>query len=169
MDFLNGKIKSIHLKYLLAAFGSVLITSIYSIVDMAMVGQYQGPDGTAALAVVAPVGNIIYSLGLLMGIGGSVIFSTKRGSGDNEGNENQYFTSAVIGSVVLAMLSWIGLFIFEKPILSFFGADESLLYLAQEYICPIKYVFPLFLFNQMLAAFLRNDNNLGLAAVAVLR
>lgn len=88
MDFLNGKIKSIHLKYLLAAFGSVLITSIYSIVDMAMVGQYQGPDGTATLAVVAPVWNIIYSLGLLMGIGGSVIFSTKRGSGDNEGNEN---------------------------------------------------------------------------------
>lgn len=168
MDFLNGKIKSIYLKYLLAAFGSALITSIYSIVDMAMVGQYQGPDGTAALAVVAPVGNIIYSLGLLMGIGGSVIFSTKRGSGDNEGNENQYFTSAVIGSVVLAMLSWIGLFIFEKPILSFFCADESLLYLTQEYIRPIKYVFPLFLFNQMLAAFLRNDNNLGLAAVAVL-
>ena len=67
------------------------------------------------------------------------------------------------------MLFWIGLFIFKKPILSFFGADESLLYLAQEYICPIKYVFPLFLFNQMLAAFLRNDNNLGLAAVAVLR
>lgn len=37
-------------------------------VDMAMVGQYQGPDGTAALAVVAPVWNVIYSLGLLMGI-----------------------------------------------------------------------------------------------------
>lgn len=63
MDFLNGKIKSIYFKYLLTAFGSALITSIYSIVDMAMVGQYQGPDGTAALAVVAPVGNIIYSLG----------------------------------------------------------------------------------------------------------
>ncbi len=168
MDFLNGKIKRIYFKYLLAAFGSALITSIYSIVDMAMVGQYQGPDDTAALAVVAPVGNIIYSLGLLVGIGGSVIFSTKRGSGDNEGNENQYFTSAVISSVVLAMLSWIGLFIFEKPILSFFRADESLLYLAQEYIRPIKYVFPLFLFNQMLAAFLRNDNNPGLATIAVL-
>lgn len=44
MDFLNGKIKRIYFKYLLAAFGSALITSIYSIVDMAMVGQYQGPD-----------------------------------------------------------------------------------------------------------------------------
>ena len=37
---------------------------------MAMVGQYQGPDGTAALAVVAPIWNIIYSLGLLTGTGG---------------------------------------------------------------------------------------------------
>ena len=62
------------IKYLAAAFGSALISSIYGAVDMAMVGQYQGPQGTAALAVVAPVWNIIYSLGLLMGIGGSVLF-----------------------------------------------------------------------------------------------
>lgn len=75
MDFLSGKIKTIYFKYLAAAFGSVLITSIYSIVDMAMVGQYHGPEGSAALAVVAPVWNIIYSFGLLMGIGGSVVLT----------------------------------------------------------------------------------------------
>ncbi len=46
-------IKKIYIKYLSAAFGSAMITSVYSLVDMAMVGQYQGPDGTAALAVVA--------------------------------------------------------------------------------------------------------------------
>lgn len=67
MDLLTGKIRPIYFKYLSAAFGSAMITSVYSIVDMAMVGQYQGPDGTAALAVVAPIWNIIYSLGLLMG------------------------------------------------------------------------------------------------------
>ena len=59
MDFLNGKIKDIYFKYLAAAFGSALITAIYSIVDMAMVGQYHGPEGSAALAVVAPVWSII--------------------------------------------------------------------------------------------------------------
>ena len=32
-----------------AAFGSALITSTYGVVDMAMVGQYQGPEGTAAM------------------------------------------------------------------------------------------------------------------------
>ena len=63
MDLLTGKIRSLYLKYLSAAFGSALISSIYGIVDMAMVGQYQGPDGTAALAVVAPVWNVIYSIG----------------------------------------------------------------------------------------------------------
>ena len=98
MDLLNGKIKPIYFKYLSASFGTALIASIYSIVDMAMVGQYQGPEGTAALAVVAPVWNIIYSLGLLMGIGGSVIFSTKRGSEKHDGSENQYFTASVIGA-----------------------------------------------------------------------
>lgn len=49
MDLLTGKIRPIYFKYLSAAFGSAMITSVYSIVDMAMVGQYQGPDGTAAL------------------------------------------------------------------------------------------------------------------------
>ncbi len=33
---------------------------------------------------------------------------------------------------------------------------------------PIKYVFPLFLFNQMLAAFLRNDGDPGRTTAAVL-
>ncbi len=168
MDFLNGKIRPMYFKYLSAAFGSALITSVYSIVDTAMVGQYHGPQGTAALAVVAPVWNIIYSFGLLMGIGGSVIFSTKRGGEKHDGSENQYFTASVIGAVLLAALTWAGIMCFEAPILTFFGADEALLLLAEKYMRPIKYVFPLFLFNQMLAAFLRNDGNPGLATLGVL-
>ena len=49
MNLLTGKIKPIYLKYLAAAFGSAMITSVYSIVDAAMVGQYQGSEDTAAL------------------------------------------------------------------------------------------------------------------------
>ena len=168
MDFLNGNIKSMYFRYLSAAFGSTLISSIYSVVDTAMVGQYHGPEGTAALAVVAPVWNIIYSLGLLVGIGGGVIFSNRRGSGRKDGAEQQYFTASVIGAVLLAALAWAGILAFETPILTAFGADEALLGLALEYVRPVKWVFPLFLFNQMLAAFLRNDENPGLATLGVL-
>ncbi len=168
MDFLDGKIKPLYFKYLSAAFGSAMITSVYSIVDTAMVGQYHGPQGTAALAVVAPIWNIIYSLGLLMGIGGSVIFSIRRGNNQNDGSENQYFTASVIGAIILSVLAWIVVTCFDRTILTFFGADEALLMMAQKYMCPIKYVFPLFLFNQMLSAFVRNDGNPGLATISVL-
>lgn len=169
MDLLNGKIKPIYFKYLSAAFGSALITSVYSIVDMAIVGQYQGPEGTATLAVVAPIWNVIYSLGLLMGIGGSVLFSTARGKGAEDAKHaNEYFTAAMMGAAALSVLSWLALLLFEEPILVFFGADSSLLSLAQAYLFPIKAVVPFFLLNQMLAAFLRNDNHPGLATAGVL-
>lgn len=169
MDFLKGKIKPLYFRYLAAAFGSALISSVYSIVDMAMVGQYQGPKGTAALAVVAPIWNIIYSLGLLMGIGGSVIFSTIRGMADQkQEEENEYFTTALIGAGILAVLVWIIIIFFDDKMLLLFGASKETLFLAQDYIVPIKFVLPCFLFNQMLAAFLRNDDNPGLATAGVL-
>ena len=169
MDFLNGKIKTIYFKYLSAAFGSALITSIYSIVDMAMVGQYHGPEGSAALAVVAPVWNIIYSFGLLMGIGGSVLFSTIRGKADGDiRKSNEYFTASVIGSIVLALIIWVMIICFDRQLLLFFGAQDNTLTLAREYVWPIKLAIPFFLFNQMLAAYLRNDKNPALATGAVL-
>lgn len=46
-NLLTDQIRPIYFKYL-AAFGSVLISSIYGVVDAAMVEQYQGPTGTAA-------------------------------------------------------------------------------------------------------------------------
>ena len=136
---------------------------------MAMVGQYHGPEGTAALAVVAPIWNIIYSLGLLMGIGGSILFSTIRGRGEGHiRRSNEYFTVSVIGSVILAAIAWIVIACFDRELLVFFGAEETTLALAREYVFPIKFVIPCFLFTQMLAAYLSNDENPTLATAAVL-
>lgn len=167
MNLLQGNVKNIYFKYLSAAFGSALISSIYGLVDMAMVGQYQGPGGTAALAVVAPVWNIIYSLGLLTGIGGSVLFGAARGSGER-GKENQYFTTSLLSTLLLGLACWFVIVLFDTQMLLLFGAEETLLPLAKQYLLPVKFIVPVFLFNQMLAAFLRNDNNPGLATAAVL-
>lgn len=169
MDLLNAKIKPLYFKYLSAAFGSAMISSIYGVVDMAMVGQYQGPEGTAAMAVISPIWNIIYSLGLLMGIGGSVLLSTLRGqSEENLKKSNEYFTAAVIGVSLLAAITWIVVAFFDRELLLLFGAQESLMPLARQYVKPVKYFVPLFLFSQLLSAFLRNDGNPGLATKAVL-
>ena len=164
MDLLRENVGRLYGRYLAAAFGSALISSIYAMVDMAMVGQYQGPEGTAALAVVAPIWNLIYSLGLLTGIGGSVLFATARGSGEaGRESEAQSFTAALLASVVLGALCWAVVVLFDAPLLRFFGAEDTLLPLAQRYLLPVKFGVPLFLLNQMLAAFLRNDGAPGLA------
>ncbi|MDE7047437.1 MAG: multidrug transporter MatE [Lachnospiraceae bacterium] len=169
MELLTSKIKPMYFKYLTAAFGSALISSIYGVVDMAMVGQYQGPEGTAALAVAAPVWSIVYSLGFLMGIGGSVLFTTLRGNSEkNQKKSNEYFTTALIGAGALAAATWLAVIFFDQKLLRLFGAEDTLLPLARSYLLPVKFVVPSFLFVQLMAAFLRNDGAPSLAAKAVL-
>lgn len=166
MDLLNGRIRNVYLKYLGAAFGSSMISCIYSLVDMAMVGQYHGPIGTAAMGVVTPIYNIIYSFGLLTGIGGSVLYSAEKGKGKSK--ENEYFTTALLFTIILGIVSWVGIALFDDELLTLFGANATILPLAKQYLFAIELVLPVFMFNQMIAAYLRNDNDPVLATVGVL-
>lgn len=165
-DLLNDKVSKVYRSYLLAAFGSAMISSIYSIVDMAMVGQYSGEVGTAALAVVAPIWNIIYALGLLFGIGGAVLYSVRKGA--KRGGENEFFTASLVASLILALVTWFFIIFFDEKVIILFGGKGDIVPCAREYFFPIKFTFPLFLFNQMLAAFLRSDNSPELATYGVL-
>ncbi len=168
MDLLREDSNIFFFRYLVSSFGSAIIACVYSLVDMAAVGQYGGSEGTAALAVIAPIWNVIYSIGLLGGIGGSVIFSALKGKEEDARNRNSYFTVSLILIAVLAVLSTVMLMIFMDDILRFFGATDSLLPLCHEYLKPIMFVLPSFAINQLLAAFLRNDGDPALAMIAVI-
>lgn len=163
----SNEIRTKFLRYLTAAFGSAFTLSIYSIFDAAIVGKYVGTQGVAALAVIAPIWNLIYGLGLMMGIGGSILFSIERGKREDKSG-NDFFTTTVIFTLILSVVCWIILGLFDGAVLTFLGADECLLPLAKSYFLPIKIVLPVFMFNQMLAAFLRNDGNPILATTGVL-
>lgn len=51
---------------------------------MVVVGQYYGPNGSQAMAVSAPIWNIIYRLGLLVGIDEFVLFSYFKGKKEKD-------------------------------------------------------------------------------------
>lgn len=51
MEMTEKPIKQLYFKYLIAAFGSALVGAIYTLVDMAVIRQYAGPTGTAAIAL----------------------------------------------------------------------------------------------------------------------
>ena len=55
MEMTEKPIKQLYFKYLIAAFGSALVGAVYTLVDMAVIGQYAGPTGTAAITLVLPV------------------------------------------------------------------------------------------------------------------
>lgn len=169
MDLLRDDVRKTYRRYLAAAFGSSFISTIYSFVDMIVVGQYQGPSGTAALALISPVWNIIFSLGMLFGIGGSVHFGMLRGEKDNvPGTENRYFTSALYVTGTLSALIMTVLLCFDGAIFRALGAEGALLTLALDYFRPVRFAVPCYMLGQVVAAFLRNDNDPGLATAAVL-
>ena len=166
MELLTGKIRPLYFRYLAAASGSAMVASIFGMVDAMMVGQYHGPIGSAALAVFSPLWSIIFCLGLLAGIGGSVLFANHRGSG-NEAEAQQYFTLSILYGIGLSALAMVAIGAFQDPLFRFFGADEVLLPRAKLYLKPILLAIPCCVFSNILSAYLRNDGNPNLATTAV--
>lgn len=167
MDLLKSKIRPMYFKYLAAASGSAMVASVFGMIDAMMVGKYHGPSGNAALVVFNPLWSIIYCLGLLAGIGGSVLFAASRGKGD-EKNAQQYFALSVFYGITLSVAAMISIGLFNESLFRFFGADDELLILARLYLKPIFFAIPCCVFSNILSAYLRNDNNPSLATKAVI-
>ena len=167
MNILTDKVKPTYIKLLASAAGSSLIASVFGVIDAMMIGKYHGPDGTAALAVFSPIWSFVYSLGLLAGIGGSVLFANHRGRG-NEDKSNEYFTLAVIFGLVISVISTFAISFWSDPMFRFFGADDTLLPLAKQYLACLKFALPCCIFSCLLSSFLRNDGNPTLATTSVI-
>lgn len=166
MEMLNKPIGKLYFKYLFAAFGSALVGAVYILVDMAVIGQYAGPTGTAAIALVLPAWSLICSLGILTGIGGSVLYGNAKGESGAH-SANAMFTAATLATALLAAVIWLFMIFFDRELLMFMGSEGELLEIGMEYLRPLKVAVPFFVFGQMLAAFLRNDNDPALATFAV--
>ena len=154
-------------KYLIPSLGGALATSVYSFVDTIAVGQACGPDGAAAIAVINPYFALMCFLGMLFGIGGSVLMSHAKGEGKPE-RADRLFTLSVLLLCITIAISWILSAIFLDEILIFSGADETLLPYARSYILPIVVSFPLFAINTFLAPVVRYDEKPQLVLKAVL-
>lgn len=147
--------------------GGALATSIYSFVDTIAVGQSCGPLGAAAIAVINPLFALACFVGLLVGIGSSVLMSKAKGAGER-GKSDRIFTSSLILLAFLGLIAWVSTCIFLRPILAFCGADDEIMPYAVDYMIPIAIGLPLFMINTFLAPVIRYDERPGLVLKAVL-
>lgn len=64
--------------------GSAVVASVYLMTDAVVIGKGIGDNALAALNMTTPIISFMLSIGILFGIGGSVLFSVHKGTGDDE-------------------------------------------------------------------------------------
>ena len=158
MDLRKDDIKKLFMKFLVPAVSSAIAVAAYSLVDTIAIGQGCGADGAASCAVVLPIFSIANFIGLLCGIGGSVLRSQARGQG-NEEKGNAIFTTSTVLVSVITLVVWVLGFVFQKEFYRVCGADEVLMPLAVEYGTWIFAAMPTFILTSFLGAFIRTDGS----------
>ena len=125
---------------------SMLVGSLYNIVDQFFIGQRVGELGNAATNIAFPLSTSCLALALLIGIGGSSAFNLAMGSGHKKRAVNIMGNAVVLLAGSGLVLSIITL-LFLKPLLLFFGSPKAVLPYAMEYTKITAFGFPFLLLS----------------------
>lgn len=125
---------------------SMLVGSLYNIVDQFFIGQRVGELGNAATNIAFPLSTSCLALALLIGIGGSSAFNLAMGSGHEKRAVNIMGNAVVLLAGSGLVLSIITL-LFLKPLLLFFGSPKVVLPYAMEYTKITAFGFPFLLLS----------------------
>lgn len=167
LNLLEAPVEKVFLSYLVPSVSATLVTSIYILADTMMIGRGIGAPGIAALNILLPLYSLYYGIGMMCGIGGSVLFGFSRGSG-REAEARRYFTTGLIMVVAAAAAALIGGHVFFDPLTRLLGSTDSM----EEYMVPYGRVLmtgaPVFMLSSFLQAFVRNDGAPKLAMAGVI-
>lgn len=126
------KVSSLILKFTIPAIISMMVSSLYNIVDQIFIGQGVGMLGNAATNIAFPVNIICTAVALLLGIGSASNFNLKSGAGQTEVAKN-YAGNGLIMLVVCGVIITAVTLGFLTPLMHIFGATEEVLPYAIDY------------------------------------
>ena len=141
--------------------------SCYILADTLFIANGVGLDGLTALNIVLPVYNLIFAVGLLLGIGGATEFSILRAQKNNK-EASLYYTHAIIIGLLFSVFIMIPGFTNAKEIVTLLGADNDIISIAVTYLKSFILFTPFFILQQIIVTFVRNDDNPKLASIAML-
>ena len=123
-------------QYALPAIVAMSASSLYNIIDRAMIGQVVGPEAIAGLGITFPLMNLGAAFGAAVGVGASTCISVKLGQRDYKTAErllgNTVTLNLIVGFLFMAVC-----LTFLNPILRFFGASDVTLPYAREFMIVI--------------------------------
>jgi putative MATE family efflux protein len=134
------------------------IQTLYNLVDMIFIGRLGG-QAIAGIAFNMPLFFLV--LGLTMGLGTGVTSSIARFIGQDNKKEadNSAEHAIVMGIVISIFLCSLGL-MFGKTILSFFGAEGDILFIAWEYLHVMCVGMPFMIFSGFFRSILAGEGDM---------
>lgn len=141
--------------------------SCYILADTYFVSKGLGANGLTALNLAIPIYSFIHGSGLMFGMGGATKYSILKSQ--NEINDsNRVFTNTVLLALGFAVIYFvIGLF-FSDSITRMLGADETVFQMSKTYLQVILLFAPMFMLNNVLLCFVRNDGAPWLSMIAMI-
>ncbi|HOO33179.1 MAG TPA: MATE family efflux transporter [Thermotogota bacterium] len=162
-----GNIVPTLLKLSVPAMIGMLVGAAYNIVDTIFIGRGVGSLGIAGLGVAFPVQSIIMSIGLLFGLGGASVISRALGAKDHEKAQNTFgsiISMLLITSVTLMIFGEV----FLDDIMRIFGATDTILPFASEYMRVILVGTPVQAFIMCMNNVIRSEGNAKVAMNSML-
>lgn len=123
-------------QYALPAIVAMSASSLYNIIDRAMIGQIVGPEAIAGLGITFPFMNLSAAFGAAVGVGSSASISVKLGQKDYPTAQNLLGNTLTL-NLIIGFSFMVICMLFLDPILYFFGASEVTLPYAREFMTVI--------------------------------
>lgn len=168
-DYLgNDSILKLILKYSLPCILSLLVGSLYNIVDQIFIGNSSlGTLGNAATGIVFPIFIIAQAFAWCFGDGCAAYLNICQGKNETK-NINKAVGNGLIITLISSVLLMALLFIFKENLLLLFGASENTLALAGKYYDIILLFFPISMISNMLNSVIRADGSPTWAMISML-
>lgn len=131
----NDSIGKLLIKYSIPAIIGMMVNGLYNVVDRIFIGNIPdiGPLAITGLGVTMPIMTIILAFGMLIGIGTTTNISIKLGEGKKEEAQKLIGNAMTLSILIGIILTIVGI-LFADKILTLFGASESTLIYAKDYI-----------------------------------
>ncbi|MGL4358607.1 MATE family efflux transporter [Cetobacterium sp.] len=156
----NGDIKKLLVKYSIPAIISMLVSALYNVVDRIFIGNMKdvGALAITGVGITMPIVTIALAFSMLIGIGATANISIKLGEKRKDSAE-KIMGNIITLSIILGLVITILGSVYKDPILKAFGASESTLKYAREYITIILYGTVFNIMGYALNSTIRADGN----------
>lgn len=120
-------------QYAIPAIIAMVAASVYNIVDSIFVGHGVGDDAISGMAVASPFMNLSAAFGAMVGVGASTVISVRLGQ-ERYDDAQHILGNTVTLNIILGILFTAVCLPLLDPILYLFGASDSTLPYAREYM-----------------------------------